>query len=148
MSVTETPKKQKKSGTPLTTAMHAVADDCHIVGIGNLRVVIVQDESFWFAQGLEIDYAAQGKSLEDVKKSFEDGLCCSIHEHLTVYGTIENFLKPAPAQIWKELLYDQVADVKRYTQLSWHEDVSEKPMPNLPFPFQGIKYLQQQKKAA
>lgn len=145
MSAASVSPKKVEKGTPVTTAVHAKSGGDHIVGIGNLRVVIVQDEAAWFAQGLEIDYAAQGDSLESVKKAFEDGLCCTIHEHLRVYGTIEKFLKPAPSQVWKEMLYDTIADVNRYSQLSWHEDFEAKKLPNLPF--QGINYLQQQKAA-
>lgn len=130
---------------PAVTALHLKNDDGHFVGIGNLRVVIVQDGSSWFAQGLEIDYAAQGTSEEDVRKQFEDGLYCTIHEHLTVNGKITNFLKPAPPEVWQEMLYDSVADVNRYSQLSWHETVLEKRVENTPF--QGIKYLQQKKAA-
>ena len=48
--------------------------DTHVVGIGNLRVAIETDGKFWTAQGLEIDYIAQGDDLEDAKKQFEDGL--------------------------------------------------------------------------
>ena len=132
--------KTSKRGAAVATAIHAKTGDNHIVGIGNLRVVIIQDGKFWFAQGLEIDYAAEGSSPEEVKKTFEEGLCGSIHEHLRVYGTIEKFLIPAPSELWKELLFDPIADVNRYSQLSWHEELSEKPMPNLPF--ERINYLQ------
>jgi len=129
------------------TAVHArLNDGDHLVGIGNLRVVIVQDEALWFAQGLEIDYAAQGQSLETVKTAFEDGLCWTIHEHLKVYGNIERFLRPAPPDIWKELLYDQLANVNSFSSLSWHKEIEQKPVKHLPF--EGIEYLQRSAVAA
>ncbi len=82
-------------------AFHGKAKDgTNIVGIGNLRVVIIEDEGTWFAQGLEIDYAVQAKSLATVKKAFEDGLAATIHENLRIHGTIEALLKPAPPEVW------------------------------------------------
>src|ERR1039458_1707330 len=83
--------KAKKKGKLSTTAFHGVSHDGihHVVGIGNLRVVIVPDGDFWFAQGLEIDYAVQGASEKDAKKKFEDGLEHTIEEHLKIHGTIE-----------------------------------------------------------
>ena len=52
-------KKKTKSSRAqeTTTAFHGVSSDGshHIVGIGDLRVVIVPDGDFWLAQGLEID---------------------------------------------------------------------------------------------
>lgn len=139
-------KKPGKAKSLSATAMHVSHEGNHLVGIGNLRVVIVQDESSWFAQGLEIDYAAQGESLDQVKKSFEDGLCWTIHEHLRVYGNIEQFLKPAPPEVWKEMLYDQLANVNHYSQFSWHQDLSENAVTNLPFA--RIEYLQREAQAA
>ena len=147
IAVAKSPTKQsrKRVSSIAATALHLKNDEGHVVGIGNLRVVIVQDGPFWFAQGLEIDYAAQGSSEEDVRKQFEDGLFCTIDEHLTVFGKITNFLKPAPVKVWKDLLYDPVADVNRYSQLSWHESITPKPVTNTPF--EGIRYLQQKKAA-
>jgi hypothetical protein len=142
-NTTESKKKHIESHS--ATAVHLQQKDGHIVGIGNLRVIIVQDESCWFAQGLEIDYAAQGKSLDDVRTQFEEGLCRTIHEHLRVYGTIINFLKPAPREIWQELLYDKLAGINRHSQISWHEKFPSKSVPNLPF--EGINYIQQEKAA-
>ena len=74
-----------------------------MVGIGNLRVMVFNDDGSWFAQGLEIDYFSQGDSLEDVKARFEGGLCATFSEHLKTHGTIEGVLKVAPQEVWQEL---------------------------------------------
>ena len=142
--MTSSKKKPQKSSQ--TTAFHGSAADGvhHVVGVGNLRVVIVQDGEAWFAQGLEIDYAAQGDTIADARKQFTDGLCATTHEHLRIYGTIERLLKLAPTELWRELLLSTSAIPNRYSQLSVHAVVQE----TLPaeirdvFPFDGINYLE------
>lgn len=105
----------------------------HFVGIRNLRVVITNDDGSWFAQALEIDYAAEGASLEHVQRCFEDGLKSTVNEHLRLFGTIDKLISPAPSEVWREVLK---ADPQpfRYSQLSLHS-----------FPYVRIEYL---KKAA
>ena len=127
------------------TALHVKHGTNHLVGIGNLKVVIVQDGNSWFAKGLEIDYASEGTSLDGVKAAFETGFCCTIHEHLRVYGSLEKFLIPAPVEIWKEMLYDQCSDMKSFSQVSIH-DLSAKVKTHLPFT--GIEYIRREKVAA
>lgn len=133
---TKTAKTSKAKLHKATTAMHGVSEDgsVHFVGIGNLRVVIVPDGDFWFAQGLEIDYAAQGKSEEAAKHNFEYGLEATIEEHLKIHGTIGEFLKVAPPEIWKEFLGDPAGKKKLYSQFTSHV-LQEK------LPFEGIQYL-------
>jgi len=65
-----------------------------------LKVVMCEDDGFWFAQGLEIDYAAYGKTVKDAKYYFEEGLVATINEHLNMFGNLDNFLKPAPKEEW------------------------------------------------
>jgi hypothetical protein len=128
-----------------TMAFHGkVKGGTNIVGIGNLRVVIVENEGTWFAQGLEIDYAVQGRSLAAVKKAFEDGLAATIHENLRMHGNIEALLKPAPPEVWKEMLFGVAVagkHIKRYSQISLHHKLQQ----NLPF--SAIDYLELPKAA-
>jgi len=134
--------KKRRGQTNAATAFHRKSEDStHIVGIGNLRVVILQDGNVWFAQGLEIDYAAQAESLAKVKKAFEDGLSKTVHENLRAYGSIEHLLKPAPTEIWKEVL-SAGTQFKRYSQITMHRNLQQ----NLPF--KAIDYLQKLPKAA
>jgi hypothetical protein len=113
----------------LATAFHGkTADGADVVGIGNLRVMITNDDGSWFAQGLEIDYAAQGESLDDAKRRFEQGLAATITEHLRVYGTIERLLQPAPREVWQEFLGPSAMVRAGYSQLSFHK-------------FEGIAYF-------
>jgi hypothetical protein len=79
-----------------TKAIHAdLPDGGQAVGIGNLRVFIVPDGKFWFAKGLEIDYATQGDTLDDAKDHFVLGLAGTIDLHLQMHGSIEKLLQPS-----------------------------------------------------
>ena len=128
-------KKSRKQSEAI--AFHdAVAAGTHVVGIGNLRVIIVPDGDFWFAQGLEIDYAAQGSTVENARKQFEDGLTATVEEHLRVHGNIEKLLEVAPTEVWKDLLLNTSAICNRYSQVSVHKLIREV------LPFQGIDYLE------
>ena len=51
-----------------TTAIHAKDGNNHCVTLSALRVMLLEDSSGWFAQGLEIDYAASGATIDEVKK--------------------------------------------------------------------------------
>jgi hypothetical protein len=136
------PTTKKKNATrkatkrQLTTAVHVTRDggESHLIGIGNLRVIIVPDSGAWFAQGLEIDYAVQGATVDDAKKKFEDGLSANIQEHLKVNGNIEAFLQVAPNEVWK-MLFDKDAQAHSYSQISEHHVIKQATK------FDGINYL-------
>ena len=70
------------------------------VKFDSLKVLMCEDAGFWFAQGLDVDYAAYGKTIDEAKQNFEDGMVATIHEHLKMYGSLVHFLKPAPKEEW------------------------------------------------
>src|SRR3989442_5194712 len=100
-------------------ALHASTADGskHVVCIENLRVVITQRDDCWFAQGLEIDYAAEGNDLDDVRRAFEYGLATTIATNLREFGSIEHMLRPAPEKAWRPV---KAGAVRRYSQMSAH----------------------------
>ena len=51
-----------------------------------------------------MDYAAVGKTLDQVKKNFESGLSKTIKEHLKMHGGIDKLLQIAPQEAWTEFL--------------------------------------------
>lgn len=116
---------KKKAGPKKHVAMaiHAKDEDGihHVVGMKNIRVVIVPDDGSYFAQGLDIDYAAQGETIEEVKSNFEKGFKATIDQHLKVYGSLRNFIRVAPAEICQHLLLDSSAQFKSFAQISAHE---------------------------
>lgn len=118
----------------------------HAVGIGDLRVMVVEEEGHWFAQGLEIDYAADGLSLDDVKRRFEDGLSLTIREHVNMYGSIHKMLRVAPQEVWSEFFGGGDAARFSFTQVS--ALFAKKSLPKLTAkkaipPFSGIAYYRQ-----
>ena len=73
------------------------------IGVHDLRVLIIEDSpGEWYAQGLELDYIAQGDSLAAVQDSFVKGLQKTIAEHLKLHGDVELLLKPAGVEAWRE----------------------------------------------
>lgn len=125
---------KKAKGSQIVTAIHGTDGSTHLVGIGNIKVIICQDDDAWFAQGLDIDYAANGHSLEQVKKNFQIGLKGTIDLHIKAYGNIEKFLKVAPQDVWDELR--TAGDHYRYSQVSFHEDLSKT------LGYQGINFIE------
>jgi len=97
--------------------------------------MITNDGRFWLAQGLEIDYFAEGDSLPSAKKNFEDGLAATIREHLRRFGTIQKLLKVAPQGVW-----DQLVTTRSYhlhSQVSFHDLVPAIEE----IPYEAIDYL-------
>lgn len=123
-------------------AVHAHHGDNHVVGVRSLRVLLTSDESGWFAQGLEIDYAACGQSIDEAKRNFEDGLYATVREHLIMHGGIKKFLKPASPDAWNEFYTAPMADVKQtFSCLQLHAlQGKEKQLPG--FPFEDIAFIE------
>lgn len=127
-------KKNAASGHPV--AIHAQHKDGihHVVGLGNIRVLLMPDDGGWFAQGLDIDYAAQGDSLKAAKREFEDGLEATVHAHLQKTGDIRALLKFAPPEMW-DLASDPAVQLRHYSQVTQHHVITENSK------YEGISYL-------
>ena len=123
-------------------AIHVQNHDDHAVCIGSLRVLITQHENEWIAQGIEIDYAASGSSLNNVKDNFQNGLALTIEEHLKAFGTIEHLLKHAPVTELRKLKY---IDVHTFGMVSFHDlaELQEIDRSAPDFPYNSIAYLKQ-----
>lgn len=91
--------------------------DSHAVLLLRLKVMITEEEGYWFAQCLEIDYATDGESMEDVTARFEGGLRKAIDVHLREFGNLDNLLQPAPSQVLME--FNQKF-TRLYSQASLH----------------------------
>ena len=99
--------------------------------------MLAKDGTSWVAQGIELDYAAAGTSMEDVKTRFQDGLCATIQEHLNRFGDLKNLIVPAKAAVWLDLLHSQ-PESEYYSSISEHRFV---PPITADFPFGSIRYL-------
>ena len=96
-----------------TFAAHAHDGEGHHAVATALRVMLSPDSGGWFAQGLEIDYAACGATIEEAKKNFEHGFCSTIHEHLRLHGTLDHFVKLAGEDAWAEFFKAPKDSVKQ-----------------------------------
>lgn len=101
-------------------------------GMGDLRVRVGRDDSFWFAQGLEVDYLAMGDTEPQAKEHFERGLATTAEEHLRIHGHLDHLLTPAPAEAWKEVMKAAARSQVTVNRLPTR-------IPNLPF--NGIAYI-------
>lgn len=130
----------------VTEAIHMNNGDQHIVGFKALRVLLSKEDASWFAQGLEIDYASAGASIEEAKRNFETGFQKTISEHLKLNGSIEKMLKIAPQYAWDEFYAARFLDLKQeYTTLQFHDLGSIQNQPSTDataFPFAGIEFLE------
>lgn len=93
----------------------------HFAWVDELRVHVFADaEDVWYAQALEIDYIAQGTTLEEVKKHFGEGLAATVSEHIRLFGSIEKLLQPADAEAWKRYWAEAKEGKLEYSQASLH----------------------------
>jgi len=138
------PKKVKAKSKPVTAALHVQAGAKHVVGVKDLRVILTRDGNSWFAQGLEIDYAAAGASIEEAKENFGEGLGLTIIEHLTLNGNINKLLKIAPPEAWNEYLHAPPGGIKSYSTIvacEIFEEEDDKIKAKIGFPFENIVFL-------
>jgi hypothetical protein len=118
-------------------AAHIQTGEHEAVAIWKLSVLIVPDGDFWFAQGLEINYGAQGTSKADAQKNFQKGLLATIKQHIRVHGNIERLLQFAPDRVLKEAAQHKNS-IKEFAQVSFHEILDDKAQKFMPF--DGIDY--------
>jgi hypothetical protein len=52
------------------------------------------DGSAFVVQGLEVDYIAQGSTIEEALDNFANGFQATVDEHFKQYGHARHFLKP------------------------------------------------------
>lgn len=115
-----------------THAVHLEDKETAAVAIWNLSVLIVPDDKFWFAQGLEINYGAQGDTPKDAQDNFQQGLLATIEQHLRVHGHIKKLLKFAPSEILQEAA-EHKSSIKLFAQVSFHEILDAKSQMKVPF---------------
>jgi len=135
--------EKKEQGT---SALHVTDGNKHVVGLKALRVHISPDGGAWFAQGLEVDYAAVGKSIDEAKNNFKSGLSKTIREHLRMHGTIEKLLQIAPQEAWSEFFSaSEEGSLKlSFSMLDVH-DLTPKPETSgkkTAFPFDKILFVE------
>ena len=126
-----------------TTVVHAQgADNQHIVGITTLHVLISQDDTGSFAQGLEIDYASAGQTPEEARDNFETGLSLTVEEHLKLHGHLEHFLKLAPQEVWNDYYEESKTKLQTYSVIELFDLApSLTSMEDIGFPYKCIEFV-------
>lgn len=130
------------------TVVHTVNPKTAVqkVAFGDLKVVIVKDDDGWFfAQGLDINYAAQGRTLAEVKKNFGEGLGKTIGLHIERFGTIKKLLRPAPPEAW-EITHVPSARHLQYSCVKLYPFVPETAREQMPYT--NIRYIESADEAA
>src|SRR5688500_10757407 len=112
--------KTLKSTKTGARAAHLAGQKMQRVAIWNLSVLIIPDGDIWFAQGMEINYGAQGDSPEDAQANFQAGLLATICQHLRVHGHIEKLLRFAPSEILLKAA-KRKPSIQRLDHVSFHE---------------------------
>lgn len=119
-------------------ALHLTDGENHVVGFQALKVLLTQDEGYWVAQGLDLDYASYGSSVDEAKTNFANGLEATVRQHLKQNGDIEHLLKVAPQSCWAE--YYEAAKLpkgtfskQRFTTVQFHFIKPDDELDALPF---------------
>lgn len=93
---------ETKSSNKKTTFLHAKHEGGDTVACAHLEVVISHDDDFWYAQGRQIDYIAQGHSLDEVQERFMYGLSKTVNAHIKKFGSVDNLLNSAPEEAFSK----------------------------------------------
>ena len=128
----------------LTEVIHNHDDDSgDEVACSRLNVVLKRDDEFWYAQGVQIDYVAQGVNIEDVQAKFVEGLAETLLLHAQRFGSVEKVLRWAPESEWKDELHNE------HYRVSFHafDDNETRQLAEL-LPFSGVLYSIPQSQAA
>lgn len=123
-------------------ALHMSDGNNHIVGLKSLKVMLCKDSGMWFAQGLEIDYAACGNTIEETQENFLQGLKLTIQKHLEMHGSIEKMLKVSPQEVWDEYFKSDVIKQKLTTFDFYESQASEEQQIEKYVPFKDIAFLE------
>jgi len=137
-----------KKGKDETEAFSVTDGKDHVAGIKSLHVMLLQDDGGWFAQGLEVDYASCGKTIDEAKDNFANGLVLTVCEHLTMHGNLDKVLVVAPQEAWEEYFKTPpdkiekqalsfVTSVNVFTQAGATDPLKKAKA----FPFSGVQFV-------
>ena len=135
--------------TKSSTEVYAVTDGKNATAeIKSLHVMLLPDDGHWFAQGLEIDYAACGETIEQARENFAHGLAFTVCEHLMMHGNLDKVLNVAPKEAWLEYYNTPSDSIKKHalsfvTSVKVFEDAGAKDpaVAAKAFPFSGMQFL-------
>jgi len=115
----------------------------HAIVVNDLRVMLLKDGDNWFAQGLDIDYASAGATVDEAKKNFETGFAKTIKEYLVMYGNLSKFMQSAPEEVWQEFLNPPPeTQYLAVSSVQLHNLVKDDDL-DIKLPFGNIAFLKQ-----
>jgi hypothetical protein len=128
-------------------AAHTSEGETHAAFVKALHVFLCKDTGGWFAQGLEIDYAASGADLEEAKQNFATGLALTINEHLKMHGNLNKILVDASPEVLSEYNKtppDEIQELSFLTAFTMFETAKvDNPAEKAKaFPFKGIHFTE------
>lgn len=110
----------------------------HTVSVGPMRVMVVPDGEYWFVQGLEVDYFAEGTSVDHALQMFVHGLELTIEEHIKMYGHVKKLTVSAPQHVWDEFYSN--AQLGKLKEIAPERSAA---IPAASLPFSGAAFYQQ-----
>ena len=69
-----------------------------------LHVLVTPDSGMFFAQGLEVDYASGGETINQTIEFFLGGLHGTAEAQFRVSGHFKGLIKPSPKEVWLEFM--------------------------------------------
>jgi len=116
-------------------------DGNHLISVIGLRVLIACDRNGLFcAQGLDIDYATSGDSLEEAKENFVRGLCETAALHIEMFGDVKRLLRQAPQEVFDQFYAFAEGDVSVSRRMLSDDDICQ---PLLPGFLNSVEFIEQ-----
>ncbi len=103
-------------------------------------MLIVPDGKAFFAQCHEIDYAAQGETLEEVKSNFEKGFSATVFHHLRMFGSLDEMMHPVGGDMWQDLIGSTEGMKFTVSHTALHRVLNKRV--EVLSPYQNIEYAQ------
>jgi len=111
------------------------------VGIALQVILAEQEKNAWVAQGIEIDYAAEGETAAEAKMHFEQGLCATVLAHMIQQKPLGGFMAGAPPHDWTHLLKTGHVYLYQTTVVNTLPELAMKVCKKDSIPFELIKYF-------
>jgi hypothetical protein len=138
-------KGAKKAGE--TMAQYDASDKAAMrAAVKALHVLLCEEDGAWTAQGVEIDYAACGGSIEEATKNFGEGLALTIFQHLLIRGNLEKVLQFAPKEVLDEWQKTPPAAIQEIGFVAMAKAFQEAKVPQsedvaMKFPYEGMYFI-------
>jgi len=141
--------KHTKSGAE---ASFATDGDTLHASLKALNVLLCEEDGAWSAQGVEIDYAACGKDMNEAIHNFGNGLVQTVMQHLAIRGNLDKVLVFAPKEILDEWSKTPPAAISKVGFVATAKVFEEAKVPQAEelarhFPYEGLRFVKPEREA-